>query len=136
MKNKISKLKGLTLVGLMALTLSTSALAAETDPYANNQELQDIFEIYDEAPDNGMLLAPNPYTADSESETDPYANDEELQDIFKIYDEAPDNGMLLAPNPYTADKGNENNTSNSTTIFGTIGTFFDGILNWFMNVLG
>ncbi|WP_304942449.1 hypothetical protein [Vallitalea guaymasensis] len=133
MKNKIGKLKGMTIVGLMALTLSTSAFAAETDPYANNKELQDIFKVYEEAPDNGMLLAPNPYADELEAETDPYADDKELQDIFELYDEAPDNGMLLAPNPNVVDKEIEDN---NTSVLDSIGTFFNGIFNWFMGILG
>ena len=94
MKNKIGKLKGMTMVGLMALTLSTSAFAAETDPYANNKELQDIFKVYEEAPDNGMLLAPNPNVVDKEIE------------------------------------------DNNTSVLNSIGTFFNGIFNWFMGILG
>lgn len=57
MKNKLRSFKAVVLGGVMALTMSVSAFAAETDHYADDKGLQEIFKVYEENKGNGMLLA-------------------------------------------------------------------------------
>lgn len=93
MKNKLKIFNGLALVGIITLTMSISAFAAETDPYANNKNLQDTFKVYKEHTGNGLLLAPNP------NATKAPTKNTTIDDILKVYKENEGNGLILCPNP-------------------------------------
>ncbi len=76
MKSKLKRILGLALASLMLLTMSVTALAAESD--SSDCELQEIYEVVEnEAP----------------------TVKQELEETFEVYDEHEGNGLLISPTP-------------------------------------
>lgn len=98
-KSNVFMVGAVVMACLMLMLVGTSALAAEN--YNGDEELQKIFEIYNNADlEDGMLLAPNPMADETSSNK---TEEEKLQEIFDIYDNADlKDGELLAPAPETS----------------------------------